>query len=167
MPTKIKNANLTSVVIVTIMVCAIFLMAKTRIFVRPMIVPSVNDGLEVSVGQTPPKTPSNINLTDDITYCWDNIRLGDQFFKNEDYAKAAEAYKRAYSIRNGSKAVSGLWLVRSYEKLGRYGEGIALLDQMTERGELSQKGTQNANEIKSRLIAAKSHASQTQPTQNS
>ena len=92
---------------------------------------------------------------------------GDLLSKQGRNDAAAEEYKKAYLIDKGSRAVSGLLLAMEYEKLGRYGEGIALLDQMTERGELSQKGTQNANEIKSRLIAAKSHASQTQPTQNS
>ncbi len=65
--------------------------------------------------------------------------------------------------RYGEKAVGGLNLARSYEKLGRYDEGITLLDQMIQNGELSEKGIQNANEIKSRLLAAKAAQQKEEP----
>jgi len=83
-------------------------------------------------------------------------REGDQYFKLAQYEEAVEAYKKSYSIKGGlSEATSGLLLVQTYEKLGRYDEGITLLDQMIEKHQLSQKGIQNANEIKVRLLTAK------------
>lgn len=80
---------------------------------------------------------------------------GDVFFKQDLFNEAAEEYKKAYTMDITTRAVSGLLLAMTYEKLGKYDEGIALLDQMIQNGELSEKGIQNANEIKSRLLAAK------------
>lgn len=82
---------------------------------------------------------------------------GNVHYRNGDFEKASGEYKKAYLIRGGlSQATSGLKLAMTYEKLHRYDEGIALLDEMIVKGYLSEKGIQNANEIKSRLLSAKS-----------
>lgn len=90
----------------------------------------------------------------EISESWNNIRLGDQYAKQGDYEKAAKNYWNAYRPRYGEKPLAGLLFAETCEKTGQYDEGIALLDQMIKNGELSEKGVQNANEIKSRLLAA-------------
>lgn len=100
------------------------------------------------------------SITDDTDFAWDNIGAGKDYYANGQYGQAAEAFRRAYSAKFGSKPVAGLNLARCYEKLSRYDEGIALIDQMIKGGELSQKGIQNANEIKSRLVASKDKANE-------
>lgn len=83
------------------------------------------------------------------------IRLGDKYSKDGMSNEAANAYKKAYSLDRGFRAVSGLLLANEYEKLSQFDEGISLLDQMIQNGELSSNGVKNANIIKSRLLAAK------------
>lgn len=90
-----------------------------------------------------------------IDESWEFIRVGDRYSKVGNLQKAADAYKNAYSIGGGSRAVSGLLLAETYEKLGRYDEGIALLDEMIAKPYLSENGIKNANEIRARLVAAK------------
>ena len=91
----------------------------------------------------------------------DHIEKGDLFSRQGDFEKAAEEYKQAYAINAGfSKAVSGLLLAQTYEKMGRYEEGMSILDQMVQNGNLSDQGIQNANEIRTRLLAAKNQSSQ-------
>ena len=80
---------------------------------------------------------------------------GDSFSRQGMFDRAAEEYKKAYMIDVGSRAVSGLLLAMTYEKLGCYDDGIILLDRMIQNGELSKNGVKNANAIKSRLLAAK------------
>lgn len=90
-----------------------------------------------------------------IDEAWDNIGLGDVHFKASRYEEAARAYEKAYSLDAGSRHVSGIRLAKMYEKLNRYNDGIALLDEMIEKSELSEKGIQKATEIRARLLAAK------------
>ena len=88
----------------------------------------------------------------------EQIRKGNSYDDVNQLEEAAKAYKAAYSIGGGSRAVSGLKLAMTYEKLGRYDEGIGLLDEMIAKPYLSEKGIQNANEIRTRLIEAKKKA---------
>jgi len=83
------------------------------------------------------------------------IRIGDRHAKSGNLEEAAGAYKKAYFIGGGSRAVSGLLLAAIYEKLGHYDEGIALLDEMIAKPYLSENGIKNAYEIRVRLLAAK------------
>lgn len=71
------------------------------------------------------------------------------------YDEAAKLYEKAYEIDRGSRAVSGLLLAMTYEKLAQYDKGVILLDQMIQNGVLSPNGVKNADELKSRLLAAK------------
>lgn len=90
-----------------------------------------------------------------IDESWEHIRLGNSHANGGRLEEAAEAYRIAYSIGGGSRAVSGLKLAMIYEKLDRYDEGIALLDEMIAKPYLSENGIRNANEIRGRLVAAK------------
>lgn len=86
------------------------------------------------------------------------LRIGGALENTGDFKRAAEAYKHAYSLDRGMRAVSGILLAMTYEKLGQNDEGIHLLTQMIQNGELSPDGINNANEIISRLLAAKQAA---------
>ncbi len=88
----------------------------------------------------------------EIDDSWDNISAGKDYFARGDYEQAVNSFRTAYELKHSEKAVAGLNLARSYEKLGEHDKGIALLDQMIAKGELSEKGIQNASEIKSRLL---------------
>lgn len=91
---------------------------------------------------------------------------GNGYYRNGDFMKAVEEYKKAYLVKGGlSQATSGLKLAMAYEKLGRYNEGIVLLDQMIQNGELSKNGVKNANVIKSRLLAASATKASADPRQ--
>ena len=90
----------------------------------------------------------------------EHIRRGNFYDDTGQYEQAAGAYQNAYSVDRGSRAVSGLKLAMTYEKLARYDDAITLLDQMIQNGELSANGVKNANAIKSRLLAAKNQANQ-------
>ncbi len=85
----------------------------------------------------------------------DHIHNGNSYSRQGNYERAAEEYQQAYAINAGfSKAVSGLSLAQTYEKLERYDDGISVLDEMIQNGNLSEKGIQNAQDLKSRLLAA-------------
>lgn len=99
-----------------------------------------------------------------IDDAWDNIDIGNSYYKVGRYEDAAKAYEKAYLI--GEKAVSGFKLAETYEKLNRYDEATLLLNQMIEKHQLSEMGVQDAKEMISRLLAAKSQSSQTQPTKS-
>ncbi len=81
------------------------------------------------------------------------IRSGNSYFKIGRYEEAAQAYTKAYSV--GDRAVSGFKLAETYERLGKYDEAIALLDQMVQRRQLSELGIQDANSYKAKLLAVK------------
>jgi tetratricopeptide (TPR) repeat protein len=100
-----------------------------------------------------------------IDGAWDSISMGDSYSKIGQFEQAASMYENAYSLDRGSRAVSGLLLATTYEKLRRYDDGIKLLDQMIRNRELSVNGVNNANIIKSRLFAAKSQAAQSAQSQ--
>lgn len=81
------------------------------------------------------------------------MRKGDYFNRRNEFDKAAEEYKKAYMIDIGSRAVSGFLLAETYEKLGRYDDAIAQLNQMIQNHELSELGIQDAKEMITRLLA--------------
>ena len=86
---------------------------------------------------------------------WDDIESGDAYIRSGDNEKAALSYEKAYVIGFSNQHVSGMELARTYEKLGRYDEAIALLNQMMEKKQLSEAGIQTAQELISRLNIAK------------
>ena len=88
-----------------------------------------------------------------------HIQSGDFYSRQDRFDKAAEEYEKAYLI--GEKAVSGLLLAQTYGKLGRYDDGVKLLNNMIQKHQLSEHGVQNAKELKSKFFAAKN---QSQPS---
>ena len=97
-----------------------------------------------------------------VNYAWDNIELGDQYVKSGDYDSAVEAYKKAYSVKVANRSVSGIILAETYEKLARYDEGIQIINDMIKDNVLNENGITRVNEIKYRLLAAKSQALHTE-----
>jgi len=95
------------------------------------------------------KDVQSINLT------WEHIRNGNEFVKAGNVEQATEEFRKAYSLDRGSRSVSGLKLAMTYEKQGLFDDGIKLLNQMKVNGELSSTGVEMANQIISRLLAAK------------
>ena len=90
-----------------------------------------------------------------IDQAWDHIGNGNASFKAGDYEKAAVAYEKAYSVGKTQRHVSGFHLAETYEKLGRYDDAIAILDNMIKNRETNEYGIKKANEMKMRLNAAK------------
>jgi len=94
-------------------------------------------------------------MNKEIDDSWGNIRLGNQYSKEGQYEKAAEAFSKAYLPRHGEKALAGFKLAETYEKLNRYDDAIIQLKQMIQNRELSELGIQDAKGMISRLLAAK------------
>lgn len=90
-----------------------------------------------------------------IDGAWDLIHSANAYFAAGQFGAAADAYQQAYLLDKGSGAVSGLKLALTYEKMGHIDEGLMIIDDMISKKLLSDKGIQNADEIKSRLLATK------------
>ncbi len=90
-------------------------------------------------------------------------RAGNSYYQSGNFERAIEEYKKAYSIKGGlAHATAGFELAETFEKLGRYDEAISVLDDMIQKKYLSPLGIQDATQMKSRLLAAKDQANQTQ-----
>ena len=100
-----------------------------------------------------------------IDEAWEYIELGNQGMLAGDYNGAVAYYDKAYGLDKGSAAVSGFHLAEAYEKLNRYVDAIAILDDMIVNNRLSKLGTQDANELKARLLTAKAQAAQNAQSQ--
>lgn len=158
-----KNKIILKIAIVAILLLGVlfYLSSASNRKEKTFIQKIGDEGLFVGEEKKAPNTPTDFSSQYDeqvkaVHGAWENIRLGDSYSKSGNYEDASEAYKKAYVI--GEKAVSGLLLAMTYEKLHRHDDGIILLNQMIQNGELSEKGIQNANEIKSRLLAAKTQS---------
>lgn len=86
---------------------------------------------------------------------WGNLKLANVNFKMGHYEEAIEMYKKAYQIGGGNESFFGMELLRAYEKLYRYDEALALLDEIEKKYYKSEYGIQKAQEIRTRLLAAK------------
>ena len=102
---------------------------------------------------------SSVKQIQKIDQAHEHIRKGDLLSKHGKFSEAAEEYKSAYLIKDaGSNAVSGSLLVDVYEKLGRYNDGINIIDDMIQNGYLSKNGVREVTEIRVRLTASKESA---------
>lgn len=90
-----------------------------------------------------------------IDKAWDYIGIGAKHFKTGEFEKAAESYEKSYVADPGSRHVSGQNLARTYEKLGRYDEGVKLLNQMINNKEMNEFGMKIARAHIARLEALK------------
>ena len=154
-----KKTYLILVVVVALFLATALFYFKYSASMASKLVVQPIDNKGIFVGEKQPMTnhPDDYaKQTKAIDDAWDNMSIGDSYFKSGRYEEAATAYKKAYSI--GEKAVNGLLLAKTYEKLGRYDDGINLLNDMIKNHELSEKGVQNASAIKSRLLSAKNQS---------
>ncbi|GEM_PF-4391130 len=126
------------------------------------------DGKGIFVGapnMVPRAESKQEQITREVAYAWDNISAGENYFASGQYEQAVVAFKKAYAVEMGSQALSGFKLAETYEKLGSYDEAIALLDNMIAKRQLSALGVQDANEMKSRLLAASANKTSADPRQ--
>lgn len=80
------------------------------------------------------------------------------YLKEGKLELAAEAFEKAYAYKNHpftGHAVTGFDLAATYEKLGRYDDAIAILDNMIKNRETNEFGIRKANDMIARLLAAK------------
>lgn len=89
---------------------------------------------------------------------WEISRQGDNYFKMGRYEEALNAYKKAYEIGRGDESFFGKELLKAYEKLNRYDEALALLDELEVKYYKSEYGMKKAQEIRTRLLAAQNAA---------
>ena len=89
-----------------------------------------------------------------IDESWNNIAIGDNHFKLGQYQDALVAFEKAYRADPGSRTFVGYKLIETYEKLGRYDDALALLNDMI-TPKWSEQGLQKVNAIRARLLAAK------------
>ena len=80
------------------------------------------------------------------------------YLKEGKMELAADAFKKSYASKK--YAITGFDLVETYEKLDRYDDAIAVLDNMVKNHETNERGIQKANEIRARLLAAKNQSVQ-------
>lgn len=89
-----------------------------------------------------------------IDETWEFIRVGNTHYGAGEYEAAARAYEKAYQLDQGSRTFVAFKLVDTYEKLRRFDEGIAILDEIVHEG-WSEKGLKRASEIRERLVSAR------------
>jgi len=87
-------------------------------------------------------------------------RTGDAYVNSGNYEEAIAAYKKAYKIDRGDRMYVGFILIPIYERLHRYDEALALLDEMEREFQLSEKGKQDFAATRTRLLAAKEEIKQ-------
>ncbi len=86
---------------------------------------------------------------------WDNIGTGESYYRAGQYEEAVKAYKKAYDVDPGNRTLSGNKLINVYEKLSRYDEAIALVDEILKTQPLVEYGIAKFTAIRTRLLAAK------------
>ena len=152
---KNKSVSISIIVVVAIIVVG-YLFANTK--QKKEITVSKIDDQGVYVGPKIPKSKENsINpVLRDINYAWDNIDAGNRFYNAGQYEQAVEAYKKSYAIKTTpAGAFSGLRLIESYEKLGRFDEALAIIEDLEKNNFKGEKGLQKAAQLRAQLLAAK------------
>lgn len=79
---------------------------------------------------------------------------GYEFAKLGQMTQAADAFKKAYELERS--ADSAFLLAETYERLGRYDDAIAVLDNMVNNRETNEYGVEKASAMKARLVTSKS-----------
>jgi tetratricopeptide (TPR) repeat protein len=89
---------------------------------------------------------------------WDDIELGNSYKRAGQYEEAIKAYKKAYEIDSGNRILTGRLIAETYEKLSRYDEAIAMIDEILKTQPLGEYGVEKYTAIRARLLAAKNQA---------
>lgn len=87
---------------------------------------------------------------------WDQIDLGLGYVKDGNYEKAIEAFKKSYQIDPGNGLTSGDHLIECYERLGRFDEAIAVVDEILKNQPLAEVGVSHYKSLRAKLVSAKS-----------
>ncbi len=126
---------------------------KSELVVQPMGKKGffVGDGEKVIEPDHASEYRKQVKGIDDA---WENIGIGNSYYQAGDYEKALESYRKAYAMDKGSQTFIGFKLIETYEKLKRYDDALAILDDIVNPN-WSQKGIQKASETRTRLLAAK------------
>lgn len=80
------------------------------------------------------------------------------YLKEGKLELAAEAFEKAYAYKSHpftGHAVTGFDLAETYEKLSRYDDAIAILDNMIKNHETNEYGIKKATEMRARLVSAR------------
>lgn len=161
-----------SVIIIAIIIGLIAWNVARRSNLRNRLtVESLGDGKGVFVGERRPQykesdpskwSPETKKRVEEheasvraIDESWENRKQAYSYFQMGRYDDSIDAYRKAYQTGKGNEAFFGLELVTAYEKLKRYDEALALLDDISSKVNLSESGQKNFKEIRTRLIAAK------------
>ena len=152
---KIKHILLTiATVAIIIVVWHLFAVATSK---KDIVVKKI-DTQEIYIGPDLKKSKENsINsVLREIDDASNYMRNGNEYVKSGQYQNAIEVYTKAYSYsaHTSTGTMAGLKLVELYEKMGRYDEGIALINEIDEKYYKSEYGHQKAAAIRERLIAA-------------
>ncbi len=97
-----------------------------------------------------------------VDYVWDRIEEGGGYQKGGELELAAKTYLIGYKGSLGSsepitpgQAVAGMRLIEVYEQLGRFDDGLKIVDELDNKYANGEYGHQKMQDIRSRLLAAK------------
>ncbi len=102
------------------------------------------------------------NISGDINEAWDYIHDGNAFMKSKNYTDAIKAYRGAYVLQDYVGPLPGLKLIDAFAESGQQDEALKTLDEINIKYRFvdNAAGLKKYNEIKSRLLAAKSQVAQ-------
>jgi hypothetical protein len=84
-----------------------------------------------------------------IDDAWDSIRMGDQYYRDQDYDNAIRYYLLAYNKGGMTRGMSGILLAKSYAKSNQYNKALKILDQLD--NEVFNKQNLEANELRAQI----------------
>ena len=109
-----------------------------------------------------------------VDYVWDYIESGGKYQRSGELGLAAQEYLKGYRGSLGKEvpispgqAVAGMRLIEVYELLGRFDDGLQIVNELDKKYANGEYGHQKMQDMRSRLLAAKSQALQNQQAQSS
>ncbi len=87
----------------------------------------------------------------DKSYPWVLLEKGNNFLLAGHFEKAAAAFAKSYEISGPTRVLSGFKLIEADEKLGRWDEAIAVLEEMKNKYLASTKEFGEATRLRSEL----------------